>query len=815
MSNLAQQVRLALRTLARTPLFTGVAVLTLAVAIGANTAIFSVVNSVLLEPLPYPESDRLVSVYFTAPGVGYPEVPFSDGAFIRVREGEEAFAGIAMYGLENVNLTGEGAPERLSGVRVTPNLFEVLRSPPALGRAFTEADGQPGAEPVVILSHDLWMRRYGADQSVVGRTLQMDGEARRVVGVAAKDFAFPAPEADVWRPLLVDPATAQPGNFSYPAIARLEPGVDIAAATADLDRLIIRFSEAYPEELPMAFLEQARFAGVVKPLKEQLVGDVGQALWMILGTVGFVLLIACANVANLFLVRAEGRGRELAVRSALGARRGDLAGLFLGESLILGLLGGAMGLLLAFAAVRGLLALAPGGIPRLHEIGVNGDVLAFTAGISLVAGLFFGSFPAFRYRPADLSVALKEGGRASTTGGERHRARSTLVVVQVAMALVLLVASGLMVRSFERLRAVDPGFDSHSVLTVRLALSQTDYPDDARVAAFWTRLRERIAELPGATSVGAVNHLPLGDTRSSGSIGIEDHPTADDELPPVALQKMTTPGYFRTLGIPLIEGRAFEPGDAADGFRAAVVNRAFAERWWPGESPLGRRVRLSESEEWYEIVGVVGNVREESLEKEPGAAVYFPHSVGARDAPRTSRSMALVVRTAGDPRALMEPVRDAIWSLDPNLPIASQRTMEDLVSRSMARTSFTLVMLGIGAALALLLGAVGIYGVLSYAVSQRTRELGIRMALGASASGVRRMVVRQGLQLALIGVSLGLIAAYGLSGLLQGLLYEVSATDPLSYVAVTAVLVAVAVLACYLPARRASSTDPLEALRQE
>ena len=815
MTIFTRQLRLAMRKLVRAPLFTGIAVLTLAVGIGANTAIFSVVNAILLEPLPYPESERLVWINFAAPGIGYAEMPFSDGAYLHLRDGQQAFEDIAMYQGEEVNLAGEGAPERVVGGRVTPSFFRVLRVQPTLGRTFTEEEARPGAESVVVLSQELWTRRYGGDPSVVGTTVMMDGEARRIVGIAPANLALPNPETRVWRPFVIDESAVNPGAFCCPGIGRLGEGVSLVAAKADLDRLIQQFSDAFPEELPRAILEQAQFSGVVRPLKERLVREVSQTLWLVLGTVGIVLLIACANVANLFMVRAEGRQRELAVRSAMGASRGQLAGVFLSESLLLGLAGGALGLLIAALGVRALLALAPETLPRMQEIGVTAEVLVFTLAISLLAGLFFGSFPAVRYRPGDLSLALKEGGRSTTIGRARHRARNILVVAQIALALVLLVGSGLLIRSFQHLRNVDPGFEPEGVLTVRIALPRADYSEAARVVSFWRQLRERTAGLPGVLSVGSVNHLPLGTTRSNGSIGIEDHPTADDEIPPLAEQKLTGPGYFETMGIPVLEGRSFEPGDGADGFRAAVVNRSFARHWWPEGSALGRRVRLSEEEDWYEIVGVVGDVRFESLEKPPGDAVYFPLTVGSRESPNVSRSQALVIKTAGDPRRLLEAVRSQVWALDGNLPIAGQRTMSAVVANAMSRTSFTLVMLGIAAAVALLLGTVGIYGVISYMVSQRTKEIGIRIALGAPPASVRRLVLRQGLTLIVLGVIIGLVGALALSGTVRSLLYGVSAIDPLTYVVVPVVLVAVALLATHLPARRASATDPLEALRHE
>jgi predicted permease len=811
---LALDLSFALRTLRTHKGFALAAVLTLALGIGATTAVFSVVDGVLLRPLPYPESDQLVIVGFTAPGLGYDDMPFSDAVYVYAQTVQRSFQGMALYANADANLSGEGEPVRVVGELVTPGFFELLGVKPALGRAFTPADGRPGAEPVVILSHVLWVSRYGGDAGILGQTVMMDGAAHRVVGVMPSGFAFRGETDDVWLPLIVDPAHLQAGNFSYPCLGRLKPGETPATARADLQRLVAHIGDVVPGLSP-ALVERARFAPAVRSLKERVVGDIRRPLWIILGTGAFVLLIACANVANLFLVRAEGRGRELALRTALGASRSDLIGLMLGESLLLATIGGALGLGLALFGVKGLLSLAPSTIPRAGAIGLNGDVLLFTLVVSVLAGLLFGSAPLLRRRSTDPSAALRESGRLATAGRERGRARSALVAVQVALALVLLVGAGLMIRTFQAMRSVDPGFEPDGVVTFEVALPRGEDAMGAKAAVFWRELVERVGALPGVRSAAIINNLPLGASILNGGIDIEGHPVPDGGLSPTAERKNVTPAYFATLGIPVLQGRPLDAHDRADAFHGVVVNRAFARHWWPGGNALGARIRESSDDPWYEIVGVVGDVRFRSLEEPGTEAVYFPVPTGSARAPYVPRHMAVVIRTDGNPTPLMAAVRAQLRALDASLPIANVRTMRSLVNRSMARTSFVLVLLGIAAAVALLLGIVGIYGVIAYVVSQRRREIGVRMALGATAREVRGMVVRQGVMLAVVGVVVGLGAAFALSRLLGTLLYGVSASDPATYIVVAAVLLGVAALASYLPARRASAIDPMESLRAE
>lgn len=806
----ARNLRYAVRKLWRSPTFTIVAVLSLAVGIGANTAVFSVVDAVLLEPLPYPQSDDLVWINFTAPGLGYNEIPFSDGTYVHVRRDQHAFEDIALYVGTQLSLTGDGPPERLTAAVVTPGILSLLRVSPDIGRGFVAEEGRPGAEPVAILSHGLWARRFGSAPDILNQTVRIGGDLRRVVGVAPKGFTLVDDEFDVILPLIIDDADLRPGSFSLPAIGRLRPSATQESARADLASLVRRFPEWFPEDLPASLLKQADWDVRVQPLKQRLVGSVRSTLWVILGTVAFVLLIVCANVANLFLVRAEGRSHELAVRAALGANRRELASGFLGESVLLALAGGALGVPLAMFGLRGLFSLVPQAIPRISEIGLDGRVLLFTAAVSVAAGLFFGAFAALRYRPTRLAGSLKDGARPGSEGRERRLARDSLVIVQVALALLLLVGSGLMIRSFRALHSVDPGFTAEGVLTLGLALPESDYPSGVEVTRFWRRLTDRLGELPGVEAVGAVNNLPLADGIRSGDVEIEDHPVPDGEIPPLAEKKFITPGYFQALRIPLLEGRVLQAGDAEDGFHAAVVNRSFAQHWWPESSAIGKRIRLGEDTDWSEIVGVVGDVRFRSLEQPPQDAVYFPVPTSS-----ANRAMSLAVRTGANPRAFTTTIRREIWAMDANLPIAEIRSLNEILADSMARTSFTMIMLGIAAAVALMLGTLGIYGVISYAVSRRTRELGIRIALGATAGRVRRRVVREGLVLAGTGIVIGTLAAAALSRVLRGLLHEVSPSDPFTYALVTGILIVAAALASYVPARRASTIDPIDALRRD
>jgi predicted permease len=641
----------------------------------------------------------------------------------------------------------------------------------------------------------------------------MDGVRRRVVAVMPQGFQFS--EEDLWLPEEIDPADPEIGNLRLMGIARLADGVSGEVADAEMQDLLLRFAEANPEELGLAVIEQVGMASDVKPLKDLFVQDARQALWVLLGTVGFVLLIACANVANLFLVRAESRQREQALRAALGARRGDVMRQYLTESVTLALGGGLLGLGLAVFGVRGLLALAPTSLPNILEIGIDGSVLAFTALISVGSGLAFGMFPVLAYGRRDLSNALKEGGRSSTTGRERHRARSTLAVAQIALALMLLVGSGLMLRSFVALRSVDPGFQTAGLLTFRFALPAAEYEDPAMVLAFHRELSDRLAAVPGAQGVGMISGLPLTDSKTAGPMEPLDQPFPEGELGPIVERRSITPGYLEAMGIPILAGRAPAWEDQADQFRGLVISEALARAFWPDGSAVGRRIRNQTSEFSWEVVGVAGDVRFDDVEDEPLPLAYFPVLGGTPEDPGPALSMDVVVQMAGDPLGGIEEAREALRAVDPRLPMINPRTVEAIVDESMASTSFTVLLLGIAAGIALLLGTVGIYGVISFIVSRRTQEIGVRMALGAPGSTVLRAVMGQGMVLTGLGLGVGLVGAWALSRALASMLYGVSATDPLTFAGTALLLGLVALTATWLPARRASRVDPVEALRAE
>ena len=818
MAGMLKDFRYALRGLARSPAFTAIALATLALGIGANTAVFTLVDGVLLRPLPYPAPEELVAVSHEGRG-GEDELPISTGLYVVYREHARTLASLGLYQSTVANFVGEeGEAERVDGQSVTPSLFEVLEVSAALGRTLVAGDAEPGADPVVVLSHALWRSRFGGDRDILGRTVLMDGVSRQVVGVMPAGFAHPDGQTRLWIPFVIDPTTAPLGSFSPNAVGRVADGATAESVNSELAGLIGRLGDLRPDAGPvLGFLREVELTAVVRPLKQATVGDVSRTLWTLLGMVAFVLLIACANVANLLLVRAEGRQRELALRRAIGAGHWDVVRPFLAESLALTLAGGALGVAVAALAVQTTLGLAPAGIPRMSEVGVDLRVLAFTGAVSLLAALLFGLFPSLRFIRSDLSGHLKDGGgRGGTTGRERHRARNTLVVVQVALALVLLVGSGLMIRSLVALLAVDAGFEAEGVLTVRLSVPPGEIAEPAGVADFYRQLQDRLRAQPGVEAVGAIGGLPLTGQMGFFGHAIEDHPTAPDAIPPLAFGTFADPGYFETMGIEVVEGRSLAPGDRADGFRGVVVSQAFVERWWPEGDALGKRLRPGGGPgEWWEIVGVVENVRNRSLEEEPEEIIYYPTVVGEPAQPGSIRSRDLVVRVAGDPAAFLPILRREVRDLNARIPLANPRTMQAVVAESASRTSFTMVVLSAASFVALLLGMVGIYGVVSYVVSQRTREIGVRMALGAPRKTVRTMVVRQGMTLAAVGVAIGLVGAFAGSRVLETLLYGVSATDPMTYIGVASVLAAVALLASWIPARRAAGVDPAIALRNE
>jgi predicted permease len=824
MGSMGQQLRITFRRLAKAPLFSAVAILTLAVGIGSNAAIFSVVNSVLLEPLPFEDPERLVGIWHTAPGLGFDEVNQSPALHFTYASDGRTFESVGMWDNGSVSVTGIAEPEQVPSMSLTFQILPMLGIEPALGRVFSPEDDSPGTPETVMLGHGYWQRRFGGDPSAVGKTLTVNGTPREIIGVLPAGVRFLSYDPDVYVPFRFDPAAVTVGNFSYQAIGRLRPDATLAQANADVERMIPLSVEQHPGGITLGMLEQAKFGALVRPLKQDVVGDVGDVLWVLLGTVAMVLLIACANVANLFLVRAEGRRREMAVRTAMGAGRGSLTAQILGESVILGIAAGILGLLLAMAGLKLLVALGPESLPRLDEIGVDVRVLAFTFVVSVLAGLLFGLLPALRLGMGDLVGALKEAGRGGSAGKERHLARNALVVAQMALALVLLTGSGLMVRSFQALRSVDPGFaEPEQVVTFRVTIPTAEERDPLLVAQAHREILRRVQALPGVASAAFSSSVTLDGNDSNDALENADRPAQGDEIPPIRRFKYTGEGYFETMGNRLVAGRPLTWDDVDQRAKVVVVTENLArEEWGDPAAAVGKHVRnflgQGGAGPWYEVVGVVGDIRDDGVGRDPVATVYWPQVVQPIPGGDISgpRSMGYAVRARnGDPRALLPAIREAVWSVNPSLPLAQERTLEELASRSMAQTSFTLIMLAIAAGVALFLGSVGIYGVISYVVSQRTREIGVRMAMGAEEADVSRMVLRQAGLLAAVGVAVGLAAAAGLTRLMASLLFGVSPLDPVTFGAVAVALSAVALLASWLPARRAARVDPVVALRFE
>jgi len=807
MATLWKDLRFGLRALARTPALTAAALVALALGIGANTAIFSVIDGVLLEPLPYPRPDRLVMLIDTNPEAGWPRFSSSLPNAVDWREQSRSFEEMAAFTGSSLNLTAPGtSPERLSGAAVTAGLFDVLGVKPLLGRGFEEAENQPGAEKVVVLSHDLWARRFGSAGDVLGRRITLDGEPRTVVGVMPEGFAFPRRETEAWVPLPIDLEEDPRGAHFLGVVARLVDGVTVDGARSEMDTIAARLAKQYPDS-------NKGWGVLVLPLRELVVEDIRPALLVLMATVGIVLLIACANVANLLLARMAAREREVAVRSALGAGRWRLLRQFLTESVLLGLGGGALGLALGVWGTKVLVALNADHIPRAAAIGVDPTVLGFTLALALGTGLVFGVVPSLQASKADLQGALKEGGRGQAGGGTARRARSVLIVAEVAAAVVLLVGAGLLLRSFVGLQRVAPGFDPAGVMTLQVSLPDSRYPEDKDRAAFYQALMDRVDALPGVEAAGAGFPLPLTGSSYILDFAVEGRLAPGPNESPSSHIRFVTPGYPRALGIPLLRGRPLRDADRTGAPRVALINQTMAKRWWPGEDPLGKRITFDDptdaDAEWIEIVGIVGNVLHDSLAQEPDAETYL-------SAYQTPLGTAVVAaRTSGDPRLLAGALEDAVRQTDPDLPVYRVRTLEEVVEGSLSDQRFNATLLAVFALLALVLASVGVYGVVSYSVTRRTHEMGLRMALGAERATVRRLVVVQGMRLVALGVVLGLAGALAATRFLTGLLYGVGTTDVATLVTVPLVLLAVALVATILPAARATRVDPVVALRSE
>ncbi|HEY3444458.1 MAG TPA: ABC transporter permease [Paludibaculum sp.] len=815
-------LRLALRMLAKAPGFTAVVVLTLALAIGANSSIFSVVHGVLLKPLPFAEPERLVGMWHKAPGLGIGDLNASPATHFTYVEQGRAFEQIAMYRGAGFTVTGAGEPERVQGMQITEGFLPLLRVPPAAGRGFTAGDMEVNSQKTAMLSYGYWQKRFGGAADAIGRSLTIDGQPTLIVGVTPPGFRFLDEDAKLFLPLQFKRAEIHAGSFSYRSVARLKPGVTLEQANADVARMLPLMLEKYP--LPPGLSKQmwndTKIGPYVRPLMVDAVGDAGKVLWVLFGVAAIVLLIACANVANLLLVRAEGRQQELAIRTALGADWKQIARQLLIESICLGMAGGVLGLALAWAGVRLLVNLAPANIPRLAEISINPAVLAYTLGVSVFAGLLFGLVPVLKYATPHLSTALREGGRTLSQGRQHHRTRKILVVSQVALALVLLISSGLMLRTFQSLRQVQPGFTNpEQVLTLRISIPEAQVKDPAQVARMHEQIARQFQAIPGVQSVGLSSSVTMDGNTSNDPIFVEDFPAPEGKLPALRRFRFIGPGSFQTMGNPLKAGRDIAWSDIQNRRRVVLVSENLAREYWGEPSKaLGRRIRETPKSEWLEIIGVAGNEHDNGVHEKAPAIVYWPllvdHFWG--DAVNVQHSMAYELRSprTGTP-AYFQEVQAAVWAVNPALPTASVRTVQEIYSRSMMSTSFTLLMLALAGGVSLILGVVGIYGVIAYAVSQRTREIGIRMALGARRVQVEGLFVRDGLSLIGIGVVLGLVAAFGATRLLGALLFGVSPLDPLTYTGVSAVLAAAALLACYLPARRAASVDPVTALRAE
>jgi len=807
MDAILNDLRHSARSLWKSPGFTAIAIVTLALGIGANTAIFSAVNAVLLRPLPFDDPDQLVRVYSLYEGSLWTASPPD---FVDWQRANRSFARMAAGHPNAVTLTGDGVADRVEGARVTADLFPLLGVSPRYGRALSEEDEVVGEDKVVVLGHGLWQRRYGGDREVIGRTVTLDGEGYTVVGIMPPNFAYPW-HAELWMPLAFseEELTTQRGAHYLTVFARLNSGATVESASADVDAIAARLEEQYAET-------NEGWTATVMGLAESMVGDVRPALLILLGAVGLVLLIACANVANLLMVRVFGRDRELAIRAALGAGRLRLLGGLLLESVLLAAVGGLAGLGLAIWGTDLLAAIQPGNIPRLENLSIDGNVLLFTAAVSLLTGLLFGLVPGLQSSlDARLAERLKEGGRGASSERGARRTRNALVVAEVGLAVMLVVGAALLLKSFVQLQRVDPGFDTAGLLTFDVSLPDARYPEPRQARQFYQDLLARIEDIPGVESADAVFGLPLSGFFYSMSVEFRDGVEIPQGEEPSVQLRVVTPGYFRTMGIELTSGRAFTPADRPGVPDVAMVNESAARLLWPGEEALGRsfrvgtRLGLDGNRVGGEVVGVVEDFKHFGPDAEPRPEAYVVHSQFPEE------GLSVVVKASVPPGSIVDPIRDRLAAIDPQLPMFRVQTMEQLASRAVAQPRFYLLLLAVFAATALILAAIGIYGVMAHAVAQRTREIGIRMALGAGRLEVMRMVLKRGLVLGIAGTAVGVMAALAASRLLAGLLYQVQPTDIGTFVSVPALLLAVALVSCYLPARRATHIDPMRAIRYE
>jgi predicted permease len=813
MDALRQDIQQSLRRLGKQPGFTAVVVLTLALGIGANTAIFSVVNTVLLRPLPYGEPSRLVTIQHHYPALKL-DAPVSAPGFRTYHDDTRIFDGVAVEASWSANLTGVGEPVRLRGGRVSGEYFRTMGVPAALGRVLLPEEDAPGRNREVVISDGLWKRLFGAERSTVGRAVSLNGESYTIVGIMPPSFHdFWSRDVEIWTPLALTPDYYVAGNYTNEWLnltARLKPGVTTEQAVRDMRA----FAEKLKRDNPGSFPE--KWTLKVTSLDRIATGDIRPALLVLLGAVGFVLLIACANVANLLLARAAGRTKEVAIRSALGAERWNIIRQLLTESVVLSMIGGAVGLLLAYWSVRALVAVNPSNVPRVDELGVDGNVLLFTLIVSVGTGLLFGVMPALQISKSDLQTTLREGGRSGAGDRSGQRVRRVLVVAEVALALTLLVGAGLLVRSSARLSGVDPGFDPNDVLTFSLSLPELEYPSDTAINAFFDAVIPAIERIPGVQAAGATSVMPFGGSWSTGGFNVEGYQPPPDANGPWGDIRIISPGFLQTLKVPVLAGHVFTDQEARSARDVAVVDEELVRRFYKSPADaIGKRLwrgssTPNDSTRYMTIVGVVGHTKHEGLAAEPRVQLYLPYAQRGG----ISR-MDIAVRTTGDPARYANAIRGAVRSVDKDVPIANVHTMDDLISSSMGQRRLSMTLLGVFAGIALLLASVGIYGVMAYSVVQRTRELGLRMALGARQSDVLALVLRQGMTLVLTGVVIGVVCALGITRVMASQLYSVRPTDPVTFISVALLLAVIALVATLLPAWRATMVDPTVALREE
>ena len=810
MKDILQDVRYGLRTLLKSPGSTAIAILALTLGIGANTAIFSVVSAVLLRPLPYQDPEHLVAIWNNKLSKGIRQQRISALDFQDFIRQQQVFDQIGALRAKPAVLTGGEMPERVETVAVSPSLLEMLGLRPSLGRTFAAQEDEPGKNHVAIISNGLWRRRFGADSNILGKPLTLDGSSYTIIGVTTPDFRLPDTPSELWIPYSPAPKELIPDNRAYrflKVIAHLRPGVTLAAANSEMQIIAHRLEQEYADT-------NSGFSVDVVPLREQLIGDLRPTLWTLIGSVAFVLLIACANVANLLLARAGAREKEIAVRTALGANPGRLVRQLLTESVLLSLLSGVAGLFLAYWGVSILAGLAPSNLPRISEVSIDWRVLVFTLVVSVATGVIFGIAPALASVTTDLNSTLKTSGRGTTGHRSRTRVRDTLVISEIACCVVLLTGAGLLIRSFLRLQQVNPGFRADHVLTMQISLPEARY-SGLKVGLFYQQLIERVQRLPGAQTAGVSRYLPLGGSDASLNFQIESQPVVASADQPRARYRAVSPGYFSVMGIPLIKGRYFDQSDGERTPDVVIINEAMARRYWPREDPIGKRIQPGEGK-WCVIVGVAGNVRYKGLDAEIEPEMYYHYlQVPADLMSFIEGTMALVVRTSLDPGAMTASIRNEVRALDPDQPVFNVKNMQELVEGSVAQQRFRATLLGAFASLALALAAIGLYGVIAYSVTQRTNELGVRTALGAQTSDILKLVVGQGARLTAIGIGIGVVLALVLTRTLNKLLFSVGAMDPITFGATCIVILGVALAASYIPALRAAKVDPVTALRNE